>query len=148
MIYIGTVIVLSVLVLVVAAVCFDLCSFTIPNRLNILGIVLGFSLSLLSGGLMGGLWSLGYFIVVILVMFPLFMAKALGAGDIKLLSAISTFVHIRIVKIVVLSFLITAIWGALSLGVRLVAKVKIRLTKIHMSIPIGIATFGVLLMEI
>ena len=77
------------------------------------------------------------------ILYFLFYVRIVGAGDIKLLCGIGSFVHLGIVKIVILSFILTACMGVLIVTVNIVSAYYTRtkqLTRIHLSIPIALAT--------
>ena len=81
---------LSAIVLVAA--CFDLRSRRIPNRLTGAGIVLGFAANIYERGIGGGvLFSLAGLAVATSVYMILYMLRALGGGDTKLMAAVGAF---------------------------------------------------------
>ncbi len=93
----------------VLAVIMDMKSYRINNHLIIFGLVFG---SLFHFGEYGwtsiSLWLFGILLPV-LFLFPLFLIKALGAGDIKLFSVIGCFYGITYVyKSVMAAFIIAA----------------------------------------
>ena len=76
------------LTLLSMAVVTDIQSFRISNRLVVSGLISGFILQLLELGVKGiGVFLLNVYIPVILL-YLLFLIRALGAGDIKLFSMI------------------------------------------------------------
>lgn len=125
------------------AVFYDLKSFRIPNRLNAVLTVLGLFTSLVYGGV--GYFGYGAIGVILpfFILYFLFYVRIVGAGDIKLLCGIGSFVHLGIVKIIILSFILTACMGVLIVTVNIVSAHYTRtkqLTRIHLSIPIALAT--------
>jgi len=77
--------------LLLLAVRMDLRSYKISNHLILIGIITGFLFDVYEYGQAGiSLWLPGILLPVILL-FPLFIIKALGAGDIKLFSVIGSF---------------------------------------------------------
>lgn len=74
--------------LVVAAVCTDLRSGRIPNRLTMGAAAAGLLLNVLLGGLNGALASGGGWLLGAGLLFAFFAVGALGAGDVKLLAAV------------------------------------------------------------
>lgn len=73
---------------VIAAAVFDLRSRTIPNWLVGAGIVAGVLLHSLNGDGARGFGGLG---VAALVYLPLYLLRAVGAGDVKLMMAVGAF---------------------------------------------------------
>ncbi|HKJ71596.1 MAG TPA: prepilin peptidase [Gammaproteobacteria bacterium] len=80
------------LALLVLAVAFDVRQRRIPNRLVIAGLVAGVALQGLFGGPWGLLGALGGALLLLLLTFPFFALGWLGAGDVKLLAAVGSFV--------------------------------------------------------
>ena len=80
------------LALVIAAAVFDIRSRRIPNWLNLLGVLLGLALNLWLGGF-GGLWfALKGLGLAMLIYFPLYLIRGMGAGDVKLMAAVGAIV--------------------------------------------------------
>ena len=100
--------------LVLIAVCMDLKSMKISNRLILLGIILSLVRRFFceeTGGVLTGLFLI--FIPVILL-YLLFLVGALGAGDIKLFSLIGGFVNLKeLLWCIVFAFIFG---GLLSIG--------------------------------
>lgn len=86
----------TLLLLLTAAVT-DLCSGRISNRLIGLGLTMGLAVQIWESG-----WS-GFILFVIQVLFPvivlflLFLMRALGAGDIKLFSVVSGIWNLKVI---------------------------------------------------
>jgi prepilin peptidase CpaA len=76
------------LLVVLAAVARDLKSRRIPNWLTVSGFVLGLLLNSFLSGTSGLLFALQGAGMALLVYFPLFFMRAVGAGDAKLMAAI------------------------------------------------------------
>ncbi|MFU0827959.1 MAG: hypothetical protein ACFWTJ_10605 [Lachnoclostridium sp.] len=73
------------------AVLDDLRSWKVSNSLILIGILAGMIYDIYEYGWTGiNIWLSGVFLPILLL-FPLFMIKALGAGDIKLFSVIGSF---------------------------------------------------------
>ncbi|HEX7362977.1 MAG TPA: A24 family peptidase [Bryobacteraceae bacterium] len=81
-------IVILLLVLALAAGWFDLRFRRIPNWLNLSGAILGIGLNALLAGGSGGVDSLFGILCAFAVYVPLFLLRAMGAGDVKLMIAI------------------------------------------------------------
>ena len=131
----------------------DVKSFKVSNKLNLAGCLIGIFHSLLFYGI-GGLWhSMLGIIIPFVMLFPLFLFGLLGAGDIKLLSAIGSFLSKRIIVVIVLSFCLAAVFGVFVILKRILTKqhsnlLNLQFTKIHMTIPIGFGTIAYLLVYI
>ena len=131
----------------------DVKSFKVSNKLNLAGCLIGIFHSLLFYGI-DGLWhSMLGIIIPFVMLFPLFLFGLLGAGDIKLLSAIGSFLSKRIIVVIVLSFCLVAVFGVFVILKRILTKqhsnlLNLQFTKIHMTIPIGFGTIAYLLVYI
>ncbi|MDD3884672.1 MAG: A24 family peptidase [Gallionella sp.] len=97
---------LILVALLCCAVFFDVRSHRIPNWLVAAGLVCGFSLnSLLSAGLgfISALQGLG---LGILLLLPLYLLRAMGAGDVKLMGMVGAFLGPKaIVGVTLLTFI-------------------------------------------
>lgn len=78
------------LLLSVAAAISDIRSRTIPNWLVLAGLVSGFVLNAMLAGLAGLKSSLLGFGVALLIYVPLFVLRAVGGGDVKLMAALGS----------------------------------------------------------
>lgn len=98
------------ILLTLLAVYQDLKSYKIKNHTILLGFVLGLLINLIEVGCTGILIYIPGIFIPILILFPLFLFKTLGAGDIKLFSVIGGFYGISYtLKIIIVSFIIAAI---------------------------------------
>jgi prepilin peptidase CpaA len=80
-----------VALLIVAGV-IDYRTYRIPNWLTLSGAVFGLVYSILSSNPhQGFLWSLGGLGLGLLTMFPLYALKVMGAGDVKLMAMVGSF---------------------------------------------------------
>ena len=79
------------LALVAWAGCIDGKTRRIPNWLTVSGFVTGVAIHLLFGGWRGGLMALEGVGVGLLILLPLVLLRALGAGDWKLMGAMGAF---------------------------------------------------------
>ena len=112
----------------------------IENRLLAAGLVTGILLVYLEGGGLGILDGVKRCFGVILVLFPFFLLKGLGAGDIKLLGVMAVFFPKEIISIIFLSFFIGAVIGIGKMVVRGLQKQKMYCKRetLHFSIPIAL----------
>lgn len=127
-------------VLLTAAVVSDIRTYRIPNALNALGCLTGMTYGVASGGVGGLCRSFMGIIVPAALLMVLFVLRVIGAGDIKLLSAIGAFVSLDIIKIIVISFVLTALYGIGTVVLGYCRHSKRGFTKIHLSIPIMFGT--------
>ena len=82
----------ATLILVLAlAVREDLATHRIPNALSLGALLLGVALQSINGGLSGFGWSVAGAAVGLASLMPLYMAKGMGAGDVKLMMAAGAF---------------------------------------------------------
>ena len=82
--------------LVLIAVCMDLRSMRISNRLILIGLGIGFLQRFLNGGVTDVLKGVAFAAFPIILLYLLFLVGALGAGDIKLFSLIGGFVNFKV----------------------------------------------------
>ena len=94
--------------LVVTAAVWDLRSRRIPNWLSLAGLVCGVSLNSFLYGWAGLMQSLEGMAFAFGVYFVLYLARAMGAGDVKLMAAVGSFVGPNDWLLI---FLITAVLG-------------------------------------
>jgi prepilin peptidase CpaA len=73
----------------------DLYTRLIPNSLVVAGFVAGIALNSWLGGWSGLLHSLGGFGLALLIYIPLFIVRAMGGGDVKLMAAAGAIVGAR-----------------------------------------------------
>lgn len=99
-----------VLTMAFAAACLDIAFEKISNRCTLFFWLTGLFYQLLGHGVLGGLYFLKGSLIPILMLFFLFVFRMLGAGDIKLLSALGGIMGTSaIIKCVAISFLFGAI---------------------------------------
>lgn len=104
----------SIVPLLAAAVWMDMGTGKISNRLIALGGVFGLLYRILVDGSLGSILFLRNISIPVILCILLFQMRALGAGDIKLLSMTGAFLNLsQIVSVIVCSFLVAA---AISLG--------------------------------
>jgi prepilin peptidase CpaA len=82
---------LAVLTMCALACAWDLRTRLIPNWLTFGGAGLGLAVATATGGLGGLLASGAGWLVGLLLFFPIFMLRGLGAGDVKLLAAVGAW---------------------------------------------------------
>ena len=103
------ILVLSVLCLAVLA---DLATYKIPNALTLTTLAGTFLLSLLFSGPPGLVHSVSLAAMAMAILFPFYLIKALGAGDIKLFMIISAASSMHIFLAILLStLLLSAVYG-------------------------------------
>lgn len=136
-----------VMMLFMRAIYTDVKKNIIENRLIGAGLVTGFLFSYLAGGIPAVLQAVKGSCGVIVVLFPLFLIRGLGAGDIKLLGVMAVFFPEEIINIVLLSFFAGAVLAFGKMVVRGFQKQKIYHPKetLNFSIPIAIGTSMVIL---
>src|SRR5262245_48655165 len=83
---------ITVAVLVIVAATYDLRFRRIPNWLVLVGIVSGFALNTLGGGLSGLRMAGSGFLLAFGIYVTLFALRAMGAGDVKLMAAVGSLV--------------------------------------------------------
>ena len=98
---------IMVLILLGSAMLSDLKTEKVPNGLILVGDVAGFVCRVHSPpDVLSALWDVFW---PILLLYPLFLIKGLGAGDIKLFSVLSVFYHFSILtQIMILSLYVGA----------------------------------------
>ncbi len=96
--------------------------------------------SVVSNGIKGIFDSLCGIVCPIIIFLLLYVVNVIGAGDIKLFAAMGSFIWYKVFFIVAASFVLAAAYG-LVLGLRK-GGLFVNRTKIHMSVPIFIATVG------
>lgn len=88
------------------AVVTDYRDWRIPNQLIAFGMIQGFMASAVMSGMYQGLVnSVRGCVIPLVVLYVLFLIRALGAGDIKLLAVAGTFVGTDILRVMAYSFL-------------------------------------------
>ena len=98
--------------LVVIAVCMDVKSMRISNRLILIGLGIAFLHRFLSGGVIEVFHGIILAVFPIILLYLLFLVGALGAGDIKLFSLIGGFVNFKeLTECIVFAFLCAGIFS-------------------------------------
>jgi len=88
--FIGSLILVCLLCLLTAAVQMDIQTSRISNRLILAGLMIGYIRNLSGYGWEGSIYFLIQISLPVLIFYLLFLMRALGAGDIKLFSVISS----------------------------------------------------------
>ena len=102
------------MVFLVLAVYFDIRTYKIPNALTVTGMAAGIIYRLYGLGPPGLFTAVTDLIAGMMILFPLYLIGCLGAGDIKLLMVISTFLGWKVTLIVSFySLVIGAVIGLL-----------------------------------
>jgi prepilin peptidase CpaA len=79
------------LLILVCAAIIDILQHRIPNLLSLGGIVVGISLRTWMSGVSGMLHALGGFAIGTGIFLPFYLLHGMGAGDVKLMGAVGTF---------------------------------------------------------
>lgn len=135
------------LVFVDMAVIYDIKTYRIPNRLNLIGCVTGLVLSIIAYGIKGLLYCFIGMLIPVVLLFVFFCFGVIGAGDIKLLAMIGSFLFKDILYVIPLALILTSIFGVF-VAVKNIFYIatkrkkvsELNFKKIHLSIPIALGT--------
>ena len=133
---------LMLLAFILVAVCTDMTQTRISNRLIVVGLFVGLVLRIFEEGWTGIFVYIVNISIPVILLFPLFCLRALGAGDIKLFSMVGAFItREQLLEVVWMAFLIAAICGVIKILHHYVIERRYRgmFTKIHFSPFIAIA---------
>jgi prepilin peptidase CpaA len=83
---------MTLLMLLALAVLKDTQAHKIPNTLTLSGALAGLSLQTIAGGLPGLLGSIAGLATGIAILLPFYLLRGMGAGDVKLMGAVGTFI--------------------------------------------------------
>ena len=124
------------------AVYTDMKTGTIENRLTGAGLAAGLLMNLMEGGGQGFWESLRASALMLASLFILFLLRGLGAGDIKLLAAVTAFFPRMAVRLAVASFLAGAVLAAGKMLYRRLRKGRlyVRGETVHFSVAIAAGT--------
>lgn len=131
-----------IIILLVRSIWTDIKEDKIKNLDLFIGLSIGIFLNIMEGGWVH-IWNdIKLSILIIFILFPVFLIKGLGGGDIKLFAVLAIFYSKNIVFLIIVSFFTGAIIG---IGKMILRKIKnekfyIKNEKMNFSIPIGIAT--------
>ncbi|MCU7554878.1 A24 family peptidase [Alteromonas sp. ASW11-19] len=78
------------------AIFFDLRAYRIPNMLCATFLTLGIVLNGIENGIAGALWATAAACLMLILLFPLYSLKMLGAGDVKLMMAVGAIIGITL----------------------------------------------------
>lgn len=98
------------LLILMAAVYTDYRQNRIPNWIVIFGIISGFIISFIHGGMEVFLEGLSGMVLPVIILYPVFMIGAIGAGDLKLFAVVGSYLGIKGITI---SFIFAFILGAI-----------------------------------
>lgn len=124
------------------AVYTDMTQTRISNRLIIMGLIVGFSLRVITEGSTGIIIFLVNVFIPVIFLFLLFQMRALGAGDIKLFSMLGAFISTeQLIRLMIAAFFVGALLGICKILYQFIfLKYEIgKLTQIHFSPAILIA---------
>lgn len=127
-------------IFLIGAFIYDVGYCRIPNRWNVCGIVMGVSISCAKFGIYGLFYSVLGALLPIIMLFVLFVVRCIGAGDIKLYAVVGAYLWLKVVWIIVCSFILVAIYGVVKWPIHAVCGKKGGLSRIRMAIPILLST--------
>ncbi len=108
--------------LVLSAAIWDLRFRRIPNWLSLTGLLAGFALNTFLFSWAGFRQSVGGMVIAFLVYIVLYMFRAMGAGDVKLMAAVGAFVGPGSWLII---FLITALLGGMAALILVISRKRL-----------------------
>lgn len=98
--------------MLLAAVMADLHTGKVPNELIVLGVLAGAMFGPQGTGIDGVITFVWNLLFPILILFPVYLLRGLGAGDVKLFAALSSIIGAELIpSVIIYSFLIGAILG-------------------------------------
>ncbi len=122
-------IILIVLIGLVIAAIKDMKTGKISNGYNLGFGLVGIACSLVTSGVKGLLTSLAGAVIPVVLLMVLFSKGVLGAGDIKLFSALGTFAGLEVIWLLVYSFLLCGLYGLVLMLVRFIGWLKVGRSK-------------------
>ena len=131
------------------AVYTDVKTGKIENGNVLIGFMIGIILSCIEHGGSGLAESLKMAFVTLVALIFLFIIKGLGAGDIKLFCVLAAFYPRQIVSVIITAFFMGGAIGVGRMVYRWIRKQRVYIfrEKMNFSIPIGLGTAWVLVME-
>lgn len=109
------------------AVLADLATNRIPNALILFGLLLGIISRIISKGPPEGIAVIRDIVVAFLIFYVFFILKALGAGDVKLIIVVASFLGVAdAAKILATSMVIGALYGCIKLTISIIKNMKVK----------------------
>ena len=136
------------ILIALAAVFYDFAGGKIPNRLIGIGLLVSIGYMLGTRGVQYIFEMAVGMAIPVVLLFALFHIRALGGGDLKLLSLMGSFFGFRIIKVIVYAFLFGACQSLIRLLLNLPFFQRFHITKkrtIHFALAIFLAAFYVVL---
>ena len=130
---------LTLCALLAAACVSDMKTDRIPNRLCLAGCLSGLCLNAIFSGGSGVLFSFAGLLIPVVTLFLLFHFRVIGAGDIKLLSAVGSVVGLQVGRVIVFSFAVCACFAVPVVIVNLIRK-RYRFTRVHFSLYVALGS--------
>lgn len=121
---------------ILAACIADLRTGKIPNAWTLPAMGFGLLLQIFTAGFTGLVDGICGVVLPVAILFVLFVKGVLGAGDVKLFSAVGSLIGHRIVVVMVDTFVVTAVYGSVLLLAHACAGVRMK-HRVHMSLPIA-----------
>lgn len=121
---------------ILAACIADLRTGKIPNAWTLPAMGLGLLLQFITAGFMGLVDGICGVVLPIAILFVLFVKGVLGAGDVKLFSAVGSMIGNGIIYVMVDTFVVTAVYGSVLLLAHACAGGRMK-NRVHMSLPIA-----------
>ena len=141
-----TVCILCILFALSAMIC-DLRTYKIPNAICFTGVISGIAFNIFFHGLSSIKDSLIGIVCPIGMLLVFFCLRIIGAGDIKLLSAIGAFVAFDVVKIIIITFVVAGAYAFVYVIIKLIRrftdkseKSKYTFSRMHLSVSIFTAS--------
>ena len=129
------------------AMVYDLQTYKIPNVLCVIGALAGIVFNIIFYGFSSIKGSLIGIVCPIGILFIFFCLRIIGAGDIKLLSAIGAFMSFDVVKVIITTFVIAGAYAFVYVIVKLIKRLtnknkksKYTFSRMHLSVSIFAAT--------
>ncbi len=116
---------IALIILVLAAAGSDLRTRRIPNWITVPGAALGFVLQAYSGGFRGALESLAGSGLGLAIFIALYVAGGMGAGDVKLFSAVGALTG---PEALILVFVLTGLLGGIAAAALAASRGRLRTT--------------------
>lgn len=100
-------ILISVLVIVTIT---DLRSYKIPNACILIGMIAGLYMTYMSYSVKGVVTALGQMLLIFMAFYPFYLLKGIGAGDVKLLMMVASYIQgVRLFNYIFMTMIIASI---------------------------------------